>query len=571
MPVAVAPTIPSPTAAPLALWTSYPAVAAPPEPVPPGPETPVAAAAPRVQLMALDATGQPLGEIRSALVESWSDPLDHDGAQIRVQVSGHDPLLWSLGVDQGIVCGRRVRQIDAKALRFLVVVDGQPSAPGFLLSDVPLGDDTVRLDLRGGMDLLRGLTLRGGDDDTGSGFSPSIEDLVRAEDALEGRGSFDGPTGISGWTPVGPAVAASMTVFLSAPRSLRITGTGRVNGPWVTIPGSEHHRAGWFVECAVRLPSAGVDDDLRVGVAVEVQRRVGSSWVTVTPVPGDPRWWSDDADPEQTEWQMLQARGNTAMTTQPHRMRQVIVIWGNSTGQPVHVDEVRYRQNSRIGSALPQDLSGLAARVLGGSVFRRPDHGLGYRINGLTGTELSMLWYTSDRVSALDALSTITSRPDGPDVWFRSDWRYIIEPRRGQTRRDVQLDPQSVLEVAWTVGPGVDDHLTLTDPTIQHRTPWAPGRLRTEATVRPPIAEWHVQAGWAEGWAEQAALRQVVADVTVPWSLGWRLQTGDCVWLAYEVGGEGFVGWVRVFDRKLDPQALTVVLSVGVDAVSEAT
>lgn len=571
MPVAVAPTIPAPTAAPLVLGLSFPATAGLPVPPTPGPDTPVVQAAPRVQLMVLSATGEPLGEVRTALVESWSDPLDSDGAQIRVSVSGHDPLLWSLGVDEGTVYGVRVRQIDAKALRFLVVVDGQPSAPGFLLADVALGDDAVRLDLRGGMDLLRGLTLRGGDDDSGSGFSPSIEDLVRAEDALEGRGSFDGPLGISGWVSEGPTLAADTTVFLSAPRSLRITGTGRVNGPWVQIPGSEHHRAGWFVECALRLPATDADDDLRVGVAVEVQRRVAGTWTTVVPVAGDPKWWSDDADPEQTEWQMLQARGNVAMSSDAHRMRQVLVVWANTTGQPIRVDEVRYRQNSRIGSALPQDLSGLAARVLGGSVFRRPDHGLGYRINGLTGTEISVLWDTEDRVSALDALSTITSRPDGPDVWFRSDWRYIIEPRRGQTRRDVQLDPQSIVDVSWTVGPGVDDHLTLTDPTIQHRTPWAPGRLRTEATVRPPIAEWHVQAGWAEGWAEQAALRQVVAEVVVPWSLGWRLQTGDCVWLAYEVGGEGFVGWVRVFDRRLDPQALTVVLSVGVDAVSEAT
>ena len=563
------------TSPPTALaWAPGPHTALLPVPPDPGPETPVVvvAQAPRVQLHAFTGAGGRLGEIRSASIDSWNDPLT-GASGVSAVASGHDPLLWSLGTPVGRVYGVERRILDAKALDFLVTVDGALEREGVLPHDVELGGDTVRLDLRGGMELLRGTTLRGGDNPDGVGLQPSIEDLELAEDRLLGAGSFDGSNPTQGWTSNGGVTfAATEAQALSPPRSLRVSGAGgAVFGPWRNIPGSPHLRDGYRIELSALVPAVPDGGSMRCGVAVQIQRRMGGAWVDRDPGGTDSHlWWSEDADPAERQWQSLQAAGAVARSTDLHRMRMIFVVWENTTGQPIHIDEVRYRQNSRIGAALPEDLSHIARRVLLGSVFRRPGHRMAVDVASVTGSEVSMLWHTSDRVLAADALDAVCSRPDGPDVWVRPNWRWTIAARRGSDRNDVRLDPQSMINCTWTVGPGVDDHTTLARPTIQHRTPYAPGRLRTERTVRPPDGRWGTQQQWAAGWARQAALTQVSGVATVPWDLGRSINTGDTLMVAVVVGdsGAGWAGRARIFDRVMNPRLHTVDLHWGVDPVA---
>lgn len=534
-------------------------VGGPNAPGPGDPDTPWVPAEPRrlgrrVDLLLKRPGADRFGPLRTFLCDSWTDPLSwQEPGTIEGTASLYDPA-WAAIIEGGVTIGGTVAgRVDPRRLDAELCVDGQPVAVGTMVEHpVAVDGDFMRLRFENPVGMLSALSLRGGD---------TPEDT----DELGGAGSFDGANPLTGWA--GPIVLSSSDPF-SGTRCLGVTGSGTVTGPWVSIPGSTDTRAGWIVACVVRL--AGDEDSSGAQLVCQIQRWTGSTWADVGSE-GEP------AAADQTipgEWQPLAARQFTSILGGSHRMRMVLNVL---SADPIHVDEVRYRQDSFVGAALPEDLIQIGGRVLTASVFRYAGHGLGWAPGPpVGGAGITQTWFDSTNTSAASAMSALTDRPDGFDLWCDETWTFRAWPRRGTDRGDIASTDATVIDANWVAdGAMVVDELTthtgvgsgVGELILRSASPVTAGTRRSEATNRFVDAEYAQTAKWHDAHFTHGAGAHVAGSSLFRWDYGSTIGTGDGLWVAHRRGVHGVAGWMRVGNRRFRPQAETVEVEWGPDPV----
>lgn len=513
----------------------------------------------RLQLQAT-VTHEPLGELRTALVEEWDEDVEQ-ATSMSATASMWDPLWQAAATATSTYRGRPVYEWDPKGYEVLVSVDGIPDWTGVFRQPLDHGGDLVSVSARSPEALF--------DEDT----------LGRVEqyDHLEDWGNFERYAIDS--TPPGlrlvPNPGATMTAVVVAggvrgSRCLRVTGSGWVESPHVALEGqdgvgrtAEGSAFGKFVaaipqgtpvvQTLVQRADALAPSNLEATVYKQGLR------------PGDGGGWSD-----------APIASGATMTPDPIIHHTWVRIAGFD-GVDTDYDLVRLQQGVQSGSLIDRPYSWYADRflrdaqneALGGSSW-----GLRTRIvSASTGSaQIQVSHNNQPRLS--DVLRQTTDVDGGCAIYVDPSWTAQIMARRGQVRTDVAFTPENIVDCRWAVDPGAefDDFIvdtgrgtgtSLVTSTVS--APRVAGRHRIATIVRV-ANDWPISRcdAYAAQQAKPALLRNVTCELDVRWEYAKQVACGDTLPVVLVGGNLGL--WtlpLRVMNKRKRPRVPVVTFTMG--------
>lgn len=520
-----------------------------------GPASPPPALGRRHQLVLCQPiTHKPLAQLNSFEVSDWGDDFG-PGNSVTGTASLSDPAWLLVGARTTTYRGRKVGVPDAKGLEVMFGVDGMLAASGVLQQPIPLGDGQVQLTVSSPEAVL---------DERALGETEQ-------KDYYRGLGSFP-TTDLTGWTfDANLEHTWEVAQPWQGTRSLKVkctsTAGGWVYGPWVNIPGQDGF---------VRHPVASA----MVRSATAAEGIVAACWVELpdgTPVRQDYTLANaSSADSSTTGWQgPIAGRGWLTPAPIDHRVRAGIHIPGGN--QWVTIDFVRLQWPTLTGYPTQKDLSLYPLRILRDYQYRPggSPEGIHGELVSLTGKTERLSWAHQDDHPAWEAITSITERDDGPDVWITPGWVMKVAKRRGRDRRDVALNADSMIRATVTIDPGseVDEFRALTDlgsgPTrIVHGIdqPRRRHRRRIRRLVQAPVGlTYGAGRAWTAGQAEWAAREPMAFEADVTYEFGLRLNVGDGVLFAWADGNVAWWGPVRIGSRRFKPGEGICTITGGTD------
>lgn len=526
----------------------------PPEPGPGNPEVEPLPAEPRrygrrVQaLLCAPVTHRPLAEIRTAVVDSWSERFGPGSASLTADA--HDPAWQAIRTRTTEVRGRTVGTPDLKGLELHIGLEGVRQWSGIIQQPTSWGQGRISVSAESAEAVLAERTLG----------------ETEQEDFYQGRGSFP-TTSLVGWSS-DDNVSLSFTTTnpYEGVRSLVVTAAGVggwAYGPWVLMPGNEGISRFPVGSALVRSPEGR---PTFVGVEVRVDGEVVNEEFSTDEL--------GESDSSDETWQgPVAGRGRLLPEVVDHLVRVKIFV---PRDQPVTVDLVRLQQPTLTGYPSPRDLSLYPVRILRDAQFGPggSSWGIGSTVLEMTGVEEKLTWAHQDDHPVDEAMGSVRDRMDGPDYWITPSWRLLVGKRRGIDRRDVSLTPDKMIDCRMTLDPGgqVDELRGITDiGTASYRHVHAyngpnTGSRRIRQIVPTPNGlPYDPGRRWLNGQGEWASRTPFSAQVTVDFDYGMRFAVGDGVMFAGEDGGLAWWGPVRVASRTVRPGDNTCVLEVGPD------
>lgn len=522
------------------------------------PTTIAVASAPRVQaVLQRTVTHEPIGELRSAVIDWWEEDVSEPGSA-SVEASSWDPL-WGQAAAHTTTCrGRDVYDWDPKGLELCIGVDGVADWVGVFRQPLDVGGGRVQLPARTPEILLSERTLG----------------LVEATDHLAGWGDFERyPVGS---TPPGltfhPKPGHTMTAVVVADavrgrHCLEVTGDGWVRTPKVALPGAELTGRTAGVSAFVKAPTGITSGTPVVGTWCQrgdslVPSNGDYSLQHYGGAPDPDGRWSDDP---------VSSKARMTMDAITHW------TWGELRGfdgHPVRYDLVRLTQ---------QELTGFVARTTYDRYVRllvdALQHGPGgsswgmtTRIESAATGSAAMSWGHTAHHTGTEAMAMVTDVDGGAEWWVSPAWVARIAARRGQVRDDVVFGPDQVLEMRFAVDPvEVDDFVadtgrgsSSTQVMSTYSTPVVAGRHRITKIVRPPDGPLNAVDAWTARYGPVNARRQVTCEIDVRWSYGRHVACGDVVPV---VVVDGLLAhWLtpmRVVKRRMRPRDGLVTFTMG--------
>jgi hypothetical protein len=492
---------------------------------------------------------RPLSELRTLSDPVLTDRLDVAGSVFRAVVSGADPG-WDAVGEPGlpvIVRGTEAPVLDPQRIDAEVVVDGQREFCGtFAGAPRTVEGDWRQIDLVDGLGVAAQMDVRTswGDDNI---------------DLLEGAGSFDGPSPLAGWTITGDldySVGVPSTFGPYIGRCMRIhTGSqrGTIFSPW-RWTAAEPGVAGWESSAQVHLTEQFGDQS--VSIRTEVVEVVDGPfpWPQVGfdartgSVSGPGGVWGHP-------WTGADALRWTMWSTAPEGLLLArVVIDVDAKGSAVGIDEVRIRRSGMTslwtddGTDRDPDYSYQVVEALRASVLRDPSAGWVIAATPVEYATPGVFWWDDSGTRGSEAISQITSRPNGPEVWCDGDWTIRVGPRRGRDRTDLILDDFCCPDASWDRLVPVDALTQWTHDGIGHRwvrsTPEGKRRVEQMIFDRGEDADGRTLQMWAEIRERQAALPPYAGTSVLPMRYG-QVVAGDGVRVAHRRGRDAVAGAFR--------------------------
>ncbi len=492
-----------------------------------------------------------LSELRSLSSPLWLDRLGEEGGQVTAVVDGSDPSWEAVGDTEGAVIVRdgEAPVLDPQRIDAELVVDGDRVFCGcFAGAPRKVEGDWRSIDLVDGLGVAAQLDVR---------TSWGDENI----DIMEGRGSFDGPDPLAGWTIVGDltySVGVPSTFGPYIGRCLRIhsgSGRGTIYGPWVWTT-AEPGVAGWEGSAQIHLSEQFGDQSVRIRTEVIEVVDGPFPWPQVGfdartgQVSGPGGVWGHGWEgADSLRWTMWSIAPDGLLLARA--VLDVDVRGGTGIG----IDEVRIRR-SGITSLWTGDETGRnpdysyqVEEALRASVLRDPAAGwviapvpTGYATPGV-------YWWDDDGVRGAEAIGQVMNRPNGPDVWCDGDWGFRIGPRKGRNRTDLILDDHTCADADWERLVPVDALTQWTHDGLGHRwvrmTDSARRRVEQQMFERGEDADGRTQNLWVELREQMAALPPYAGTSLVPMRYG-RLESGDGVRVAHRRGLDAVAGPFRV-------------------------
>ncbi|QXC59324.1 hypothetical protein KSP35_13020 [Aquihabitans sp. G128] len=543
----------------------------PPDPGPGDPDTPwsppapAVAAADLVLVIAEAGSHRPLTAVESAVVEDYDDPLTIDTlGHITASASAWDPCWEVIGAPSTTIDDLTVVDPDWRRYELQVWENGELVAAGYLDDPVTIGDDRISLN-------ATGIALA---------FQRTIGDAGTSDD-LGGAGSFEGASGdpiawlrAHGWSindglePTDGLLEARWNPYtpFSGSRSLQVRGKGVLRAPVIPVAQHEHF-------ARERVTTAMVQHTESYIVAETEVYADGATQINKDQTRAKGAATNEDDE----TWQNVASSGILPRGTGVSFIRMAFRIY-SITGW-VDIDEVRYPKDGFTGSRSPIDRAYYPSRIVDRlEATTNPDGqalGLSVHVDALTGSLGQLAWEDYEDVRAVDMLSQVNDTIFGADVWVLPNFQVRVAPRRGSNRTDLALNNDTVLRPSWETNPGaIIDQLRVL-------TPWGTGpgrigfaydqplpdgvRINRQIMTGPTNLSWLQLYIWGLWTAQQESREARYADLLVDEAFGRQVVTGDGLPVALSSGRHGWVGWVRVANRKFTKAARTCTLTVGLD------
>lgn len=534
-------------------------VIVPTDPPDPGPGVPPwtrGQYGPRVQVrLCRPVTHDPICELRTARVESWTDRFGKGEASLSVHLD--DPG-WLLIPQRTVwVRGRRKVRPDLKAVEVTIGLDGQRMWSGILQDPVSWVGPRVQFKATSAEGVFEERTL-------GETEQP---------DFYHGRGSFP-TTDLTGFEWDDPITTSWVTGddAYEGGRSLRLTTDATVGGawfygPWTVLAGQEGQVRYPVASCVVKSPDAV---PVVVGCYVEALDGSAINPEFTTQAFGD----NDDAN---TDWQVVAGRGRMLPENTSQKVRFAIHL---PRSVHVDIDLVQIQWPTLTGFPSNRDLSlypGKIVKDAQASELGGCNYGIHTKVLSLTGIEDHLTWAHQEDHPVNEAIDSVTDMDGGPDKWLTPSWRMLVAARRGSNRADVALSDHRILSCTPNFDPAgqVDELRATTDigtgsyrHVFAHDGPRRGNRRRIrKLVIAPPKLDFDGGKRWTEGQGKFAEREPVSASVEVDMAYGLRFNVGDGVPFTFSKGNWAEWEDVRIGERTVRPLVGRVSFQVGLDPV----
>lgn len=524
------------------------------------------AAAERVVSLVLASavTLETVGVFESARVREWTDDVELlQVTSASFTVSAWDPM-WAavasrswLGAD-----GVPVHEWDPRRFVVWICVNGARVWPGVLRSPVRVAGGEVQFSASYSSAL----------------FAERILGRAEQVDLLDGAGSFEGSSPLSGWVTVEGSPSVSVVDGgVSGTKKLRINGAGWVRSPKVATMGADGYgrvvSGSAFAKFATDIPEGAI-------CIRTYTQKVG----TLAPWDVDYSDLNAGARPDAEEGftrDPIDSAARMAPSAVAHRtwvelrgFDEGIVEYdlatirlSESTGFPPGTD----RDYAEYVVRIIRDLN---ARSVGGSPT-----GLTTRIESMTGNGPleAMRWPHAQRAWVRDVLASVLEADGGPECTITADWVLVIRDRLGADRNDISLTNDVVLDPGFELDPGARRTDFVVDTgrgsgvswvSATFSTPYVEDEHRAVAFVTAPAGRsLNEVTEWGRPFAAAAARRQVTLAPTVPWWLAEQINKGDTLWCSLSDGVQGVDERMRVVSMTWLPEQGACRLAMGaVDA-----